>query len=98
MNAKEQWIERTLESLEGISRGETDPFLYEKVMHRMKNLDESYGELYPRMIWKVAAVILLLISFNIITLVYYNHSFNGIHNNIQSIVSDYFSYLDTLKI
>ena len=60
--------------------------------------DAGYGTVRVGMVWKIAAVILLLISLNVFTMVYFSKSSSGRANAAKSVASEYFSYVDTINL
>lgn len=97
MNSKEKWISDTMASIEGIRRAEWDTLAFEKVTERFRNPDRKIFVLTPRQLWQVAAGLALLISLNVLSLVYYPRSTDTSQNNVKTLASEYFSYLDSVK-
>ena len=55
--------------------------------------DQSFS-----LLWKFAAVLLLLISLNVFTMVYFNKSSANSVKSTNPVVSEYFSYMDTINL
>jgi hypothetical protein len=94
MQAKEKWMDETMDALNGINRAESNPALLEKVM---QSIHPDQPELIGGqigLIWKFAACIALLISFNLITLKQIDRSASADQNSAKSAASEYFSYID----
>jgi hypothetical protein len=98
METKEEWINKTMESLEGMHRAESDPLLFDKAFQRIRNRQPKVVSLHKPMIWRVAALILLLVSFNIITLVYFSRSSGEAESPVKSVANEYFSYIDSINL
>ena len=105
MNAKEQWTERVMESLDGAGRASMDQSVKEKILKGMQDAGSVSHE--PRVVtetitlsrvMKIAAVIMLLISLNVFTMVYFSKSSSGRANAAKSVASEYFSYVDTINL
>ena len=95
MNTKEQWINKTLESLDGTGRAGLNPFIREKILQRVRTpLPEQISLKFSR-VWKIAAVIILLISLNIFTLIHLQRSSGTFQDQVKSVASEYFSFIDT---
>ncbi len=98
MNTKEQWINKTMESLDGIGRAGLSPFIREKILQNVHTpLPEQISVKFLR-VWKIAAAIILLISLNIFTLIHLQRSSGTIQNPLKSVASEYFLYIDTYNL
>ena len=62
------------------------------------NSEFGYGTIKRSMIWKIAAVILLLISLNVFTMVYYSKSSGSGQSATKTVASEYFSYIDNYNL
>ena len=98
MKTKEQWIDDTMESMEGITRAAGNPLLYDKVMSRLTNPRSGVISFTPRILWQIAAGIALLISINIFSVVYFSKSSVASKTQINKLASEYFSYIETIKL
>ena len=98
METKEEWINKALESLDGAKRAESDPILFDKVLQRIQYHKPIINSIRSRMIWRVAALILVLISFNVITMVYFAKTSGNSQNNVKSVANEYFSYIDSINL
>lgn len=88
-----QNIERTLNSLEGIVKAETSPFLYDKVMNRLSGTEARVVTLDRGIVWKAAASFAILIALNILVLVRNKYSENlTAQDNNNPVAKEYFSY------
>ena len=94
MNAKEQWIDTAIKSLDGVERAALSPFVREKILRRMQNSETVTDSVKFSLVWKIAAVILLLISLNVFTILSFSKSSGSSQNSIKSRASEYFSYID----
>jgi hypothetical protein len=97
MKSNEQWINETLESLEGIMPSPGDPLLYEKVRSRISNTPQETIFFSQGLIWKIAAGIALLISINIFSIIHNNRSREVSQSQNNSLANEYFSYIETIK-
>ena len=98
METKEDWINKTMESLDGTSRAEPDPLFFDKLLQRLQHHDPIVISNYSRMIWRAAALILILISFNVITLVCFSKRSDNAQNTVKSVANEYFSYIDSINL
>ena len=98
MKTKEEWISETMESLEGIQPAAGDPILAEKVMNRIRLGRPVAFSFRAPVVLKAAALILLLISFNLITFIYSAGGTDISENSVKSIATEYFSYIDSLNL
>ena len=98
METKEEWINKTMESLEGMNRAESDPLLFDKVLQRIQNHQPKVFSIHKQMIWKAAALILILISMNVFTLIFFSRSGHHIENNVKSVADEYFYYIDSINL
>lgn len=98
MKTTEYCIRETVNSLDGIQRAECDSLLYEKVLLRIHQQKTKRVYLKPGFLWKIAAMVTLLIGLNVYTLLQYNKT--GKSNTIttaSTIAEEYFSYIQTIK-
>ena len=98
MNTKEKWIEETMESLEGITRAQSSPLLYDRVISGLRNSQKRIIFFKPKNLWRIAAGLALLISFNVFSVHYYTKSHKEDHSQINALASEYFSYIETIKL
>ncbi|MEI8007194.1 MAG: hypothetical protein WCI48_13390 [Bacteroidota bacterium] len=94
MKTKEEWVDKAMESLDGAGRAELNPFVRERILQGFSGTVKEQSALKPGLAWKIAAIILLLISLNVFTIVYYHKSSAGSSNPAKSVASEYFSYID----
>jgi hypothetical protein len=98
MKTKEEWIGQTMESLDGIGRADYDPSLFERLMEVPASREPVIRRFSPPMLWKAAALILLLITLNILTLFFFNGNEKQETGTADSVASEYFSYINTVKL
>jgi hypothetical protein len=98
MKTKEEWIDQTMESLDGIGRAECDPALYGRLMDGMAMREPVFRRFSPAAVWKAAALILLLITLNILTLFFYPVKDMQETTSADSAASEYFSYINSVKL
>ena len=98
METKEDWINKTMKTLDDTNRAESDPLLFNKILHRIQNDNPTVVSFHSRIVWRIAALILVLISFNIFTLVYFSKTAGNNQNNAKSVANEYFSYIDSINL
>ena len=98
METKEEWIDKTMESLDGISRAESDTIFYEKLMQRIHQPGPDVFSIRSQVVWRAAALILLLISFNILTFLYFSGKSDTQGSTAKSVAKEYFSYMDSFNL
>lgn len=94
MEPKENLIKQTIESIYGISQAKANPFLYDKIMHRMQSAGEQRITLRPSVIRLALAFAVILIGLNVFSLISYNRSESKQSVSVSSVNSEYFSYLN----
>jgi len=67
---KEKWINETLESINGIKKAEPNPFLFSKILSRIKSGDKTTAFIPVRKIAFGLASMVLLAFINIAVLFY----------------------------
>ena len=103
MNAKEKFTDDVMGSLDSAGRATLDQSVRESIMKGMQDAgcrmrDTGYEIVRVGMIWKIAAVILLLISLNVFTMVYYSKSSGNQAKALKSVTNEYFSYMGTINL
>ena len=98
MNAKEHWIDATMESLDGAGRAALNPSVKEKILEGFQAPVTVRDSITIKQVWKIAAVILLLLSLNVFTLVYFGKSSGSRQDQAKSIAREYFSYLGNYNL
>jgi len=93
MKTKEEWVDKAMGSLDGAGRAELNPAAKEELLKRMRDTGYGIDPVKPSLVWKIAAVILLLISLNVFTFVYYHTSPAVSNSPASSVASEYFSYI-----
>jgi hypothetical protein len=83
---KEEWIDRVLQSVEGITPADANPYLYKKVLLKLKNQTQEVISL--RAVWMSAAAFVALLVLNVAALK------TGINNSVgdqevSTVVSEY---------
>jgi hypothetical protein len=93
MEPKESFIKETLESIDGIGRAGANPFLYDKIVNRMKRIEE--GRILHPAIMRWAMVLgIALICLNVLSVMQYHKSSNSSVKNESAFASEYFSYIN----
>ncbi len=91
MDTKEKEVKQTLESIDGISPANANPFLYDKIMHRMQSA-KQVSILRPVVIGWGTALIVLLVGINVFSLAHYSKKSQQVEAR-SAFSSEYFSYI-----
>lgn len=92
MEPIEDNIKHTLESINGISRARANPFLYDKVIHRMQTSSEQGFVLNPATIRLAIAFTVILVGLNVFSLINYNKS--TADSPAKAFGREYFTYMN----
>jgi hypothetical protein len=65
-------IENTLNSIDSLKTAEANPFLYSKIMNRIKEAEQPSVKFSHSYVWKLAVVFLFLITVNFLVLISYS--------------------------
>jgi hypothetical protein len=95
MNTREQRIGEIMESLDGMHRAQGDPLLHEKVEARLGKSGRTAFLPATGLLLKIAAGLALLISVNVISVVYYTRSASA-ETSSNPVATGYFSYIKTI--
>ena len=95
MDPKETEINKTLDSLERISRAQANPYLFQKVMNRMEDMGRQV--VTPVTIRWALATLALLIGINVLSILHSNKSANS-YNGTKAFQSEYFSYINNSNL
>ena len=95
MQKQDKHIEAILNSLDGIEQAEANPFLFEKIQHRMRAVNViNYNYNYKKTVWLTAALSFMLVIngfFLVKNVNNTNSSESGNYKNgIETFSSDYF--------
>ena len=92
MEPKESLVKETLESIDGITSAKANPFLYDKILHRMQNPIQGRA-FKPATVRLAITFVTVLIGLNVFSLLHYTKSTNEqVTGNPVS--TEYFSYLN----
>ena len=94
MKTKEEWVDQAMESLNAVGRAELNPFVRERILQGFAGPVKEQASIKPGLVWKIAAIILLLISLNVFTILHYSKSSGNGQSSTRSVASEYFSYID----
>ena len=98
MNTKARWIEGTMNALEGITRAELDPSIHMSLEEAIA-MDKPKNPVFQKsLIWKLAASIALLVTFNFLTIFYLNKTKNTKQQMKTSFSAEYFFYIDDYNL
>lgn len=92
MRTQKDKMEETLNSLSGMTRAEANPFLYDNVMHRMREPGKQKSRPLFSLKWHLAGLFLLL-ALNTYTFFSYKTS-SGSEAPIQTFATEYFGKND----
>ena len=103
-NNKDKWIEEVMESAEKIKRIEASPFIYPKILHRLKNQSNA-GRIIPvrrAAIGFITIILLAVINVFVITksgnqTVIEKNTVSKTESSSQFIPSQYNPYLEILN-
>ena len=98
MDAKESWINNTLNSLNGIQRATADPALLSNVLVKTDHNGSNITWFRQAKYWQVAAGLAFLVSFNIYTAFYHQNTRAHLPEAPAALAADYFSYLGPIKL
>jgi hypothetical protein len=98
MESKTDWINKTMETLDNTDRAECDPLLFDNVLQRIKLTNPGVVTIRSQTVWRIAALILVLISFNVFTLVYFSKTSGNSQSTAKSVANEYFSYLGSINL
>lgn len=83
-------VEEALQGLENIERAEANPFLYQKVLHRLENAGRTtVAVINTRWVWGFAAAFALLLAINVWVGTAYKKQDNMAQRGIQQVVNEY---------
>jgi hypothetical protein len=83
-------IQQTMESLDGMVQATANPFLFDKVMNRMRNAGQS--QLVKQATLRMAfAIAVIVIGVNVFSLLHFNSSSAASQSN--AFQQEYFSYI-----
>ncbi len=95
MNAKEQWIDDAMASLDNAEQASLSEAVREKIIRRALFITQKEHLRSTTLVWKLAAIILLLISLNLFTMIHLRNSAAGEANPVNSLAVEYFLYIGT---
>ena len=88
MKPKEEWIQKTFESLDNTSQAEPNPYLFEKIINRMQQ-ERSGWIVSKKLAWKLSVGFAVLLLLNIATIKKYHSLKTGNSEMIQSSGNEY---------
>ena len=89
MKAKDQWVEKTLESLDNLSQPEANSYLFEKIMNRMQNRKNAGLLLSKKVIWKLSLGFAILLILNIASIKKYHSQQAGNNHGFSTSGNEY---------
>ncbi len=106
MKAKEQFTDDVMRSLDGANRARLSPGMREKILmgsgergagsreQGAGSGEQGMGSVSFSLVWKIAAIVLLLVSLNVFTMVHFSKSTVSSSNTTKSVAVEYFSYIN----
>ena len=94
MQAKEDWTNEIMDSIENIQGAETPSHLMGKIMLNVSAPKEKIIILRPMVKWVAAASIIFLAGINILSILQYNKSTSSNQMNTNPVYQEYFSNLN----
>jgi hypothetical protein len=98
MNAKEEWIDRVMASLDRAGKAEWEKAGKERVLDRILHGTGAAKSLLPSYLLKAAAVILLLAGLNALTMAFYGKNQAEVQDSSVATDNDSFTYLNTYNL
>jgi hypothetical protein len=98
METKDEWIGRTLESLDGMESAGCPPELQERMIKAIPVRGRTIPLYTSSVLWKAAAVILILLGLNIVTIFHYSRSETKENESAGTVASEYFSYINNFNL
>ncbi len=98
MKAKEQWIEETMGSLDGIRGAKASSALVSDLESMTAMPGIGSGTLRPSRYWSAAAALALLLAMNILVFTNYHRSSGQPKGPTEILADDYLSYLGPIKL
>jgi hypothetical protein len=90
MEPKKNQIQQTMESLDGMTQATANPFLFDKVMNRMRNAGQTQL-VKPATLRMAFAVAVVIIGVNVFSLLHFNSNSSARQSN--AFQQEYFSYI-----
>ncbi len=98
MKAKVERVREAMESIDTIQSAESNPFLYEKIMHRLQNAARVIDIIQPKTLWRIAACILFLVVLNIFSVIHFRKAAENSYSNYNPVGNEYFSYMKNVQL
>lgn len=96
MNTKEQWIQKTMGSMDEIHPAKCTPRLLEQIKENPFKANDPNFPFKPSLVLQIAAGLILLISMNVFSIIFYTRSTDNT-NAGNPLAKEYFSYIKTLS-
>jgi hypothetical protein len=96
MNRKEQWIDDTLNTLEGVGQAILSETATKKILAATTRQPDIQRRLETSFIWKIAATLLILVTLNIMTGILTKSASNG-SETTEAASSGYLDYLTPIE-
>jgi hypothetical protein len=91
---KEKWISEVMESIDGAGRATLRPEVKNRILQQARSPIPARELQGFRMIWKIAAAVLFLVTLNIFTLLFLQGTSGNTETRLKSTATEYFSYID----
>ena len=90
-------VNDTLNSLDGLQRATLDPALEAGILAGMSSAKAKIITLQPTLKWITAACIIILLGFNIVSIIHYKKDSNYSDTNSNPVYTEYFSILNNIN-
>lgn len=87
-----------MNALDGAERAQGDPYAAGKIWVRIIHDQSVVRTILPVFNWKIAAIILILVSFNVFTMVYFASGPVKDQKEMSSVANELFSYIETINL
>ena len=98
METKDEWIDSVMESLDGTETRACPAELKERLLNGIPERGRTVPLYFSQTLWKAAAVILLLLGLNIVTILQYSRNEAGDSDSAGTVATEYFSYIDNFNL
>ena len=97
MKTKEQWIDETMESLDGVTGARADLPLFGKIEQRIDRYPFQSSSNGTRLFLKVAAGLAILVTINVFTALNYSKNSGLSQTTTNPLANEYFTYIETIN-
>ena len=98
MKTKENWIEVTMKSLDGMDQAQRNSSLDKRIFNQFTDSPKKTLQYTPVYLLKIAAGLALLISINVFSVHYYSKNQKPDQTQTNPMATEYFSYIETIQL